>query len=277
MQPLTRRSFKVGNIGEDLPTADYVKSALERGLSEFQPATVFNDGHLIIVGSGPSVTSFLDGIKEERRNGRPICAVKGTHDWLIENGIEPDLFVSLEPRQRPFKQTSERTTYLVASRCPPELFDQLKDRNVIVWHAAASKPSDALIPDNKQVEWDELNLTDECLPWKGRFGVGGGTTSGLRAITLGFLLGFRKFILYGFDSCLAPDKHTKRFTGENTGTAKIVDVIVGGKRFWCNGSLAQQALEFQEMYKMPNISIEAKGNGLIAAIIAERKKRGYHS
>ena len=41
--------------------------------------------------------------------------------------------------------------------------------------------------------------------------------------------------------------------------------------------MAQQAMEFQEMYKMPNISIEAKGNGLIAEIIKERLKRGYAS
>lgn len=278
MHALTRRSFKVGSIGEDLPTVDYVKSSLARGLSEFQPATVFNDGHLVIVGSGPSVVSHLDEIKQERANGRPICAVKGTHDWLIENGLEPDMFVSLEPRQRPFKHTSARTTYFVASRCPPELFDQLKDREVIIWHAAASKPVDvAPAPDKTELQWDELHLTEECEPWRGRFGVGGGTTSGLRAITLGFLLGFRKFILYGMDSCLAKDKFTKRFTGENIGVGKLVDIIVGGRQFWCNGSMAQQALEFQEMYKLPNISIEAKGDGLLAAIIAERKKRGYHS
>ena len=277
MQALTRRSFKVGSIGEDLPTVDYVKSALGRGLPEFTPAVIFNDGYFVIVGSGPSVTSFLDEIKAERTKGRPICAVKGTHDWLIDNGLEPDLFLTLEPRARPLKHTSKRTTYLIASRCPPELFDQLKDKEVIIWHAAASKPSDALVPDKDELTWDELDLTDECQPWKGRFGVGGGTTSGLRAITIGFLLGFRKFILYGFDSCLDKDRHTKRFTGENIGESKLIDVIVGGKRFWCNGSMAQQAMEFQEMYKMPNISIEAKGDGLIAAIIKERLKRGYAS
>lgn len=278
MQALTLRSLRIIEAGQSSPTEEYIRSSLARGLPEFTPAIVFNDGHFVIVGSGPSVTSHLDEIRDERKKGRPVCAVKGTHDWLIENNFEPDMFVSCEPRERPFKRTSQRTTYLMASRCPPSLFDQLKDCEVVLWHSAASKPGSVAPSGKLEVNWDDLNMLDECNAWKGRFGVGGGTTSGLRAIMLGFLMGFRKFILYGFDSCLAPDKHTKRFSGENIGIGKIYDVIVGGKRFWCNGALAQQATEFQMVYEgLPNITIEAKGDGLIAEILKQRRLRGYPS
>jgi hypothetical protein len=278
MQALTARTLKILQAGDSSPTAEHIKSSLARGLPEFQPAICFNDGTFVVVGSGPSVTSFLKDIKEERRNGRAICAVKGSHDWLIENGVEPDLFVSCEPRVRPFKVTSERTIYLLASRCPPEQFDQLKDRQVVLWHSSASKP-DTVTPEGKmELDWNELGLLEECNEWKGHFGVGGGSTSGLRAILIGFFLGFRKFLLYGFDSCLADDKDTKRFTGETVGTAMKMDVICGGRRFWCNGALAQQATEFQKIYEgMPNITIEAKGDGLIAEILKQRRLRGYKS
>jgi len=276
MRTLTVRSLKIIEAGQNQPTVDNVYSALARGLPEFPPAIVINDGHFVIVGSGPSVVNFASEIQAERDLGRPICAIKGAHDWLIENKIEPDMFVTCEPRDRPLKYTSDRTTYLLASRCPPDLYDQLKGKEIVVWHSAASVPNTPQPDGSKEITWEDLNMLPECEPWKGRFGVAGGSTSGLRAVMLGFLMGFRKFILYGFDSCLAPDHDTKRFTGERVGSAMKMDVIVGGKRFWCNGALAQQAAEFQTLYEaLPNITIEAKGDGLIAEIIKQRKIRGY--
>ena len=101
--------------------------------------------------------------------------------------------------------------------------------------------------------------------------VGGGTTSGMRAINIGYLLGYRKFVLYGYDSCNRADG-IKRFTGEMTGPT--MDVYVGpeGKKFTCNAAMAQQANEFQMIYSvMPDITVEAVGPGLIAAIIKERQ------
>jgi len=107
----------------------------------------------------------------------------------------------------------------------------------------------------------------------GKLAVGGGTTSGLRAINIGYLLGFRKFTLYGYDSC-NDEKGMKRFTGEMA--VNPIEVVVGGengKKFSCSTAMAQQANEFQQIYGvMPDISITAVGPGLIAAIIDERKK-----
>jgi hypothetical protein len=54
----------------------------------------------------------------------------------------------------------------------------------------------------------------------------------------------------------------------------VFEVQVGdnGRRFWCNGSMAQQANEFQELFTtFPDIQIEAKGDGLLAEILRQRK------
>jgi hypothetical protein len=52
----------------------------------------------------------------------------------------------------------------------------------------------------------------------------------------------------------------------------VVDVIVNGRTFYCNGAMAQQANEFQELFStFPGIQIEAAGDGLIAAILEARK------
>lgn len=262
MKALTLGSIQVQQAGTTDSNGENIASALARNLPELSPAICSHDGHFVIVASGPSLPQYVEAIREEQLSGRPICAINGAHDFLVENGITPHLFVSTDPRNTIVANVSKPqndTIYLLASRCNPELFEHLKDSKVLIWHAWSDEP--------------------ECKVWQDekRFGIGGGTTSGLRAIQVAYVLGFRRFILYGFDSCLAKDKDTKRFSGEKVGPrGYITDVIVGGKRFWCNGALAQQATEFQMLYRyMPELTIEAKGDGLIAAIIAERKKRGF--
>lgn len=108
----------------------------------------------------------------------------------------------------------------------------------------------------------------------GKLAVGGGTTSGMRAINIGYILGFRKFVLYGYDSCNRADG-VKRFTGEMTGPT--MDVYVGEgadkRKFVCNAAMAQQANEFQMIYSVMNdITVESRGPGLISAILEERRR-----
>lgn len=258
MQPL---AIDVSQFGTADGNADIIRRNLERRLPEVSPAFVSHDGHMVIVGSGPSLPQFVGEIRREREQGRPICAIKGAHDFLCEQGIEPDLFVSVEPRDRRenLKHANNHTTYMLASRVSPLVFDHLANRKVVMWHS-----------------W---SVAEECKAFKGRMAIGGGTTSGLRAINLFYVLGYRNFILYGFDSCLAPDGVTKRFTGELTG--KTIDVHVGGKegpnsrKFICNYAMAQQAQDFLKTWNvMPDVHVEVKGDGLLAAIVAERIAKG---
>lgn len=274
MKQLTSRSIQAIAAGTEQSNADNVRSALKRGLPEFVPSPCIHDGTFVIVGSGPSMPSMLEEIKGERRLGRPICAIKGAHDFLVENGLEPDLFVSVEPRVRPLKHPNHRTNYLISSRCAPELFDQLKGYNVTLWHSFSSK-NGSEPPPNDNPTWEDFNPLEECEVWRGRFGVGGGSTSGLRAFNLAYLMGFRKIVLYGMDSCLAKDKMTKRFTGETVGTSKVIDIIVGGRRFFCNGALADQAAQFQRLLQaLPGLRVDVKGDGLLAEIMKQRNLRG---
>lgn len=251
----TETSLRVSGGNDVKPN---VVSALKRNLPEPGPALCSHDGTFVVVGSGPSLPNFIDEIRKERELGRPICSVKGSHDFLCENGIKPDLFLSVEPRDRRehLKYANDHTTYLLASRCDPVMFDHLAGKRLMVWHSWSNNEN-----------WPEL---------KGKMLVGGGTTSGLRAVTFGYVQGFRHFVLYGMDSCLAEDKKTKRFTGEQAGM--VVDRIVGGKTFYCNGAMALQADEFQEYYKtMPDIHFDIKGDGLLAQIVNERAKRGLRT
>lgn len=255
MQPLGK-AIDVGQFGSAKVHQDTIRKNLARGLPELTPALCSHDGTCVLVASGPSIHGFVDEIREERAKGRPIVAIKGAHDFLCEHGIEPDLFISVEPRDRRnnLSKKTERTIYLLASRVSTDVFDHLGKERVIVWHS-----------------W---SFDDEAEVFKdtGKFMIGGGTTSGLRAINVMYVLGFRNFVLYGYDSCLSPEGN-KRFDGSKPG--QILDVIMGGRKFLCNFAMAAQANEFQNVWRvMPDIHIEAKGDGLIAHIISERKKHG---
>lgn len=251
----TEKNLRVSGGVEIRPN---VVSALKRHLPEPTPALCSHDGTFVVVGSGPSLPNHLDDIRQEREKGRPICSVKGSHDYLCANGIEPDLFLSVEPRDRRehLQLANDHTTYLIASRCDPVMFDHLAGKRLLRWHSWSNNEN-----------WPEL---------KNKLLIGGGTTSGLRAVTFGYVQGYRNFTLYGMDSCLAADKKTKRFTGEEAGM--VVDRIIGERTFYCNGAMALQADEFQEYYKtMPDIHFDIKGNGLLAAIVQERKRLGYRA
>ena len=276
MHQLTNRSIQTVTAGTPESNAGHIRSCIARGLPEFSPAPCAHDGTFVIVGSGPSLPKSLDGIRAEKRAGRPICAIKGAHDFLIDNDIIPDLFVSVEPRERPLKHVSDKTCYMLASRVAPSLFDQLAGKNILVWHSFSSENNHPPTPiDGQPLHWKDFNPLPECEEWRGRFGVGGASTSGLRAVNLAYIMGFRNVVMYGMDSCLAEDRYTKRFSGENIGDSKCIDVIVGGKRFFCNGALASQAMEFQEVVGMfKDMTFEVKGGGLLAEILVERKKRG---
>lgn len=255
MQPLAVSVRAVGSADE---LTSNIRSALARHLPEVTPALCAHDGTLVIVGSGPSLPSFVDEIRQERLKGRPILACNGAHDFLCSHDLEPDLFLTIHPEDTIIANTSKknkRTVYLLASRCSQNLFNHLKDHNVMLWHSWGT--------DEENAAFDH------------KFRIGGGTTSGTRAIYMGYVLGYRKFSIYGLDSCLADDGETKRFSGEKSG--KVWPIFVGAnkRKFLANGAMAQQAQEVQYLTEvLPDATFDFKGPGLIAAIWDERRRMG---
>jgi uncharacterized Rossmann fold enzyme len=247
-------TIKCQNYGTAEDNKANIRSALARGLPEVIPALCAHDGTFVVAASGPSLPDHIEELRSEVASGRPVCAVNGAYDFLVEAGVTPSLALTVDPRPMPqnFKNPQAETVFLLASRVNPELFDRLKGHRVMLWHSFGSM--------------------EEAEAWNGKPSIGGGSTSGMRAITIGYIMGYRKFVLYGMDSCLADDRKTKRFTGEEAGSTFEVQVGTNGRRFWCNGAMAQQANEFQDLFaSLEGIQVEAKGAGLIAEILKKRK------
>lgn len=248
----------VRQYGEPEGIEENIRYSLSLGLPEFQPIPLAHDGTVCIIGSGPSLGGQVDSIRKEREQNHPLIAVNGAHDFLCGHGMIPEVFLTVDPRGMPhnFKCVNDETTYMLASRASQEDFKLLEGKKILLWHSWSTE--------------DSLKLL------QGKVCVGGGTTSGLRAINVAYLMGFRNFHLYGMDSCLG-EKGEKRL-GEDPLPKNVsrTDVIVGGRRFYCNMAMAAQAQEFQELYSvMPDLHVEVFGGGLLSAILEERRKCGY--
>ncbi len=232
-----------------------ISSALARELPVLGQH-VAHGGTAVLVGSGPSVSTQLDAIREEKNEGHLIVALKDAHDWLIERGVIPHVAVAIDPQESRatcFTRPDSRVDYYLASQCHPRMLDHLAKHNVHLWHLYVRK--------------------GQPVPPHGTPLIAGGTTTGLRTMTLFYSMGFRQFALYGFDSCLQDGK--LRMTGDTPkpGDDTIHEIVVDGKKFYCNPSMTAQAQEFQNIYaSAPDIQIRAHGEGLIQAIVAARAK-----
>lgn len=230
---------------------EHIRLALERGLpllDEFPP----HDRTAVLVGSGPSVKHNLESIRKHAFEGDDLVAVKDAHEWLISNCIVPRYAVAVDPQEHRwncFTKKHPDVTYLIASQCHPAMFEHLKDCNVLLWHLYIRKGQ--TYPPNSRL-------------------ITGGTTTGLRAITLFYTMGYRKFHLYGYDSCLL--EGALRFDEAKTDRQKVT-VVCAGRTFITTPEMAAQASEFQEIFAtVPDIEIESHGYGIITTILEERRK-----
>jgi len=230
-----------------------IEANTKRGLPEFIPYPNPHTAKIVLVGSGPSVEGQLDSILEHKKRGRLIVALKGAHDFLLQNGIKPDWCVMLDPQEKILNcvQLKEPDiTYLIASQCHPAVFEHLKENYVILWHALSGIGEEKLL-QNKVL-------------------LGGGTTTGMRTLNMVYSLGYRYAHLYGFDSCLT-EKDGEAYKRVNIHSkdgmdkpASTIDVWVGKRRFWANPAMAAQANEFQQaMAVLKGMKVNIHGDGLI--------------
>jgi uncharacterized Rossmann fold enzyme len=242
-------------VAEDETLFANMDAAIARGYPQVKEAQPAQSGAILLVASAPSVKGQLELIKKMKAAGSPIVAIKGAHDWLIDNGVIPDYALAIDPQEHriAFYKPQPNVHYMIASQCHPAMFDNLDGCQVTLWHPYVKRGQDR--PKN-------------CML------IGGGTTSGLRAISLFYVLGYRQFELFGFDSC--NDGEVLRVNGEGLKDGdKLIEVKIDlqGETFYCNTAMALQAEHFQTYYDyLPDATFNGHGYGLIQAIIKKREQ-----
>lgn len=247
------------NITED-ELKENVIANLAEDYTELTPHEV-QDIPLMVLCGGPSLNDFEDEIIARRKAGEFLVTVNGTHQWCRERGIEPSIHIVCDGREfnkRFVENPFPRTKYLIASQCHPSVAKSLPKDQVIMWHSGAHIAKTI-------AEWDTANKGSirTCFP------ISGGSTVGLRGMSVLACLGFRKFEFFGFDSCLRDEAHHAYSQPENDG--KIIKTVKhGGREFRCHPWMIAQVGDFTRYVKRfgEHIDLLVRGDGLIAHIIS---------
>ena len=233
---------------------DNIKKNIKRGLPQVQPYETQWDKVVGLALGGPTLKKTFPDLLEKRQNGMPVITVNGTHKYCMTGGLIPSAMIMLDSREfnnRFVYPLVEECKYFISSQCHPSVFENLKDNKVWIWHCAGD---------------DNIDLLEEEYG-KDYFPVMGGATIALRAVHLLRMLGFPKFEMYGFDSCIMEDHHAYD-QPENDGE-EVLDVVVSGKEFQCTAANYHQAKEFVDMISKTgeHYDLAVHGDGLISHII----------
>ena len=231
-----------------------IKHSVGLGLPQVLPHDTQWGKIIGLILGGPTLESTFQDAYEKRQNGMPVVTVNGSYNYCIARGLNPSAMIMLDSREFNNKfvaSISKDCKYFISSQCHPSVFEKLKDCQVWIWHVAGDDNYDLL----------DKEYGEEYFP------IMGGSTVSLRAIHLLRLLGFHKFEVYGFDSCIVGNHHAYD-QPENDGEQEM-DVTVGGKEFKCTAAQYYQAREFVEMIAKTGSSYEmvVHGDGLISHII----------
>lgn len=173
---------------------EQVRSSLARGLPEVSPCMA-HENILSVAAGGPSLADTYRELKGY------VGAVNGSLAWLLDRGVVPNACGICDPGPHMVDIIAAHrdVTYFVASLVHPSVFDKLIKAgcNIVLWHVSPMEGLAELLGNNR-------------LQHGGRGMIGGGSTMGLRWLTLGYTCGFRKFRLHGLDSSFRMDPERGR-------------------------------------------------------------------
>ncbi len=158
----------------------------------------------IVVGAGPSLRKNVHELKRAKEQGIKILACLHSFSFLIDNGIEPDYFVSIDAapevvdlitrggKMPPscYLELSRKFTLLAATISHPKLFDEWKG-NVLFGHCL----SGSLEFDNKSKEIESFNMNLST----------GGNVLGACFYIAKSIMGANPIVFVGADMAYAPD------------------------------------------------------------------------
>ncbi len=241
-----------------------------RHLVQLEP----HDGHAIIVGGGPSAPEFIDEIKALWKNPlSTIFSVNAAHQWLIDQGLRPDIHVISEEDVDTVTtalggQPHKETVYYVCSQLSPDIFQELDGHGQVLWHAATPLEGyqDAIVSN-----------------FPGEFMVGGGHATFFKVLTIAHILGYRNFDLFGVDSSFEDNSHLDGYKLSNIepriniwGSDPRNDTI---KKFTSQGGLVFQTCKFIEFcsWHQAGMKLRVHGDNLLRYVHEARFPEQYQS
>jgi hypothetical protein len=215
-----------------------VAKALARGLPEI-PDLMRRPGELItIVANGPTARQCtLSG---------PSLALNGALKLFGERGAVPTFWAACDPQEIVadfLDYIPEDTTYLVASKCHPKVFDRLKDRNVIVWHV------------DDFATWDQVS---------DRKPISTGVSITIVAFELMSRFGYDRYETWGWDGCYSEGR--SHAVPQAHGGSDVT-VEVGRQVFATTTTWALEAQDARDKLLQTHRDVKIRGGGFIGAYL----------
>jgi uncharacterized Rossmann fold enzyme len=222
---------------------EQVKLSTARIKARIQPHYDARTEPVAVVCFGPS----LNDTWEKIRDFKFIFSCSGSHRFLIERGIIPTWHVEVDPREHKTKLIGtphKDVEYLIASTCHQKVFDHLEGFNVKLWHVF-----------NNQTEALRVLPT-------GEWSITGGSSVGLRAMTLARFFGFTDLHVFGMDGCEgATGKHAAEHPNQPPNHSLTT---YEGVTYKTTASLLECARQtFHELNQMPDVNAIFYGAGLV--------------
>jgi uncharacterized Rossmann fold enzyme len=240
-------------------TDAHVRAAMHRDLP-WLDTKAEHEGHVCIVGGGPSLADTIDELKWRKSIGQRVWALNGAGKFLLTHGIVPDAILIVDARPENIKfldGLDDWATVYLASQCHPSLFAwaEAQDVKVILWHANTPGMVDILGNERER----PVHL------------IGGGTTVGMNAMVIAFTQGYRKIHLYGYDSSYRDGDH-HAYDQKLNDNDRIIDALYRDKKFKVASWMKQQVDDFQEL--VPGLVadgciITVAGDGLLPTVAAD--------
>lgn len=203
-------------------------------------------GVISIVGSAPSLADHYREVTGD------VMACNAAHDFLIDRGIIPKygMMFDADPVCAKFMKPHPEVTYLLASRCHPDVFECFEGYNVIVWHAMGDAVIDDLLEEFSRFE-----------PI-----INGGSACVSRGMGLAVAMGYAEQHLFGNDSsCRGEDTHVKKSLVDE----RLMEIFCHDRWFTTTPWLANQAEDFKILgpaFRDAGVRIKVYGDGLIPHI-----------
>jgi hypothetical protein len=274
VQKLTGGAFsgnvvlKTRNCRPEEEIRENIKTNLQKITQWIRPCGSHRTPQILVsAGESLALPETLEALRAWRSIGASIWCVKHSHNKLIENGIIPFACVLLDPRphEGPSTHGHDRAEmlayphpevrYLAASMIDPSVVVSLlsKGANVWGWHAAVGANEKEIIPKDHHL-------------------VPGGSTSVMRAISLGWMMGYRTVEAYAMDSCHFDASKLDMTKKNPDGTDRYFQIKVAAngieKEFLTDRDLLAQAQDFTRLIKEnPMLNITAHGPGMVPFIM----------
>lgn len=222
---------------------EQVERAVKRGLPNLEGPLPKRHERIALVCYGPSLNDTWHHLKKFKW----IMTCSGSHKFLIERGIVPTWHAEVDPRPHKIQLLGAPhpdVEYLVASACCPDYFDHLQGFNVKLWHVFSNEEEAfRLMPPNS-------------------WAITGGSSVGLRTMSLAWFLGFRNFHIFGMDgssgeSGLHGAKHPNQ-------QKDLGEVEYNGRTFLTTAAFLLCAKQtFHELNQLKDVTAKFYGDGLV--------------